>query len=108
MCYHIICWLWFECYPGWYDVIISCICCGDVGQILLQESISEVELTKNLVSEKQDCILSLEQVLAKCQSDLAELEKKLNDALHAEVSILWMILDCTKFDLFHLFSVSSH
>lgn len=88
-------------------VIINCICgggCG-MGQVLLQESGSEVELTRNLVSEKQDCILSLEQALTKCRSDLAELEKKLHDALQAGVSTLLIFLDCTKFNLFLLLSI---
>lgn len=54
-------------------------------QALLQESESKVEQTTGLITQKQDYILDVEQVLAKCQSDLADQEKKLNDALQAEV-----------------------
>ncbi|KAJ0986647.1 hypothetical protein J5N97_005003 [Dioscorea zingiberensis] len=51
------------------------------------ESDTQLHLTKNLVSEKQELISSLEENLAKCQSKLAEQEKKLADALQAEANI---------------------
>ncbi|KAJ6817739.1 nuclear-pore anchor [Iris pallida] len=54
---------------------------------LLKENELEVQVSKNLVSDKEERISNVEQDLAKCQSEIAELEKKLNDALQAEVSI---------------------
>lgn len=45
----------------------------------------DVQLTKDLLTEKQETISNLEQALAKCQSELAEQVKRLNDALQIEV-----------------------
>ncbi|KAJ0986603.1 hypothetical protein J5N97_004959 [Dioscorea zingiberensis] len=56
-------------------------------KVRLGESDTQLHLTKNLVSEKQELISSLEENLAKCQSKLAEQEKKLADALQAEANI---------------------
>ncbi|KAJ6801355.1 nuclear-pore anchor [Iris pallida] len=54
---------------------------------LLKENELEVQVSKNLVSEKEERILNLEHDLAKCQSEIADLEKKLSDALQAEVNV---------------------
>ncbi|KAH7688768.1 nucleoprotein TPR protein [Dioscorea alata] len=56
-------------------------------KILLGESDTQLHLTKNLVSEKQELVSSLEENLTKCQSELAEQEKKLNDILQVEANI---------------------
>lgn len=56
-----------------------------MAQILLEESDTQLHLTKNLVSEKQELVSSLEENLTKFQSELAEQEKKLNDILQVEV-----------------------
>ncbi|XP_020091201.1 nuclear-pore anchor isoform X3 [Ananas comosus] len=56
-------------------------------KVLLREKETELELTKNLVSEKQELISKLEENLARCQSELAERENKLNDAFQVEASI---------------------
>ncbi|XP_008793820.2 nuclear-pore anchor isoform X1 [Phoenix dactylifera] len=56
-------------------------------KVLLKENEMEVQLTKNLLSEKQETISNLEQALVKCQSELAEQVKRLNDALQIEANI---------------------
>ncbi|XP_039116577.1 nuclear-pore anchor-like isoform X4 [Dioscorea cayenensis subsp. rotundata] len=56
-------------------------------KILLEESDTQLHLTKNLVSEKQELVSSLEENLTKFQSELAEQEKKLNDILQVEANI---------------------
>ncbi|XP_073117973.1 nuclear-pore anchor [Elaeis guineensis] len=56
-------------------------------KILLKENEMEVQLTKDLLSEKQETISNLEQALAKCQSELAEQAKRLNDALQTEANL---------------------
>lgn len=54
----------------------------------------EIELTKKLLSEKQETIANLDQSLAKCELDLAEREKRINNAVQAEVKSQNILLMC--------------
>ncbi|XP_042407958.1 nuclear-pore anchor-like [Zingiber officinale] len=56
-------------------------------KVFLRKSETEIELTKKLLSEKQETIANLDQSLAKCQLDLAEQEKRVNNAVQAQGTI---------------------
>ncbi|KAG6501013.1 hypothetical protein ZIOFF_040878 [Zingiber officinale] len=56
-------------------------------EVFLRKSETEIELTKKLLSEKQETIANLDQSLAKCQLDLAEQEKRVNNAVQAQGTI---------------------
>ncbi|KAG6466993.1 hypothetical protein ZIOFF_075177 [Zingiber officinale] len=59
----------------------------DSFKVFLRKSETEIELTKKLLSEKQETIANLDQSLAKCQLDLAEQEKRVNNAVQAQGTI---------------------
>ncbi|XP_074591609.1 nuclear-pore anchor-like isoform X2 [Curcuma longa] len=56
-------------------------------KVFLRKSETEIELTKKLVLEKEETIANLDQSLAKCQLDLAEQEKRVNNIVQAEGTI---------------------
>lgn len=71
-------------------------------QVLLREKETELELSKNLVSEKQELISKLEENLARCQSELAERENKLNDAFQVEVHLYVNVVYCSRTSIWHV------